>query len=161
MFIIRASHTEGLAFSADVADVRDYFADISNFIDLMPNIESIRTDEDGVSDWEITAQVPFVGSFTESFAVVQTVNSASRIEWIPYDPEHQNLLSFVSVFEQLNEDSTDVQFTQTIELRRRSATSLHLFAGLAGEALISTEMEKHVAAMMREFLIDSKERIES
>ncbi|HQY67423.1 MAG TPA: hypothetical protein PLD38_09095 [Pyrinomonadaceae bacterium] len=41
-----------------------------------------------------------------------------------------------------------VQFSQSAELRRRSARDLHLLAGLAGESLISSEMNKRIADMI-------------
>ena len=159
MFVIEASHSEAIDIDADLETVREFFTDIGNYIELMPNIGSISTDEDGTLHWEIIAKVPFVGSFTEHFPVVEIENNEDSIAWGPYDDEDANFLGFEATFEESGE-YTRVHFSQTIELRRRSATELHMLAGFAGAKLISTEMEKHVAEMMGKFLDDSRDVIE-
>ena len=160
MFVIEASHAEVVDIEADVATVRSFFTDIANFIDLMPNIGSISTDDEGVLHWEIIAHVPLVGSFTEFFAVTKKTDEEHLVEWVPDTSAERNFLNFRAEFSDDGEGITEVEFEQTIELRRRSATELHIFAGLAGAALISSEMEKHVAEMMASFLESAKERIE-
>ena len=53
-----------------------------------------------------------------------------------------------------------VHFSQTAELRRRSARDLHLLAGLAGESLISSEVNKRIADLIRIFIDKAKEPLE-
>jgi hypothetical protein len=54
-----------------------------------------------------------------------------------------------------------VQISQTVEMRRNSARDLHLLAGLAGESIISGEMSKRVAEMIKIFVQKARERLES
>ena len=42
----------------------------------------------------------------------------------------------------------------------RSARDLHYLAGLAGESLISSEMSKRIAEMIKIFIDRAKERLE-
>jgi hypothetical protein len=55
---------------------------------------------------------------------------------------------------------TVIQFSQMVELRRKSARELHLLAGLAGESLISSELSKKVQEMISIFIQRAKERLE-
>ena len=144
MFIVKASHSETVKVRAGITPVRTYFTDISNFIDLMPNVESIRTDHDGVTHWEISATVPFVGTFIEHFPVMRIEDSDERVEWSPHAEEELNLLSFAADFNIHSTSSTEVRFTQVLELRRRAATDLHIFAGFAGAPLISMKAVRRV-----------------
>ncbi len=54
-----------------------------------------------------------------------------------------------------------VHFSQMVELRRKSARDLHYLAGLAGESLISSEMSKRIAEMIKVFIGRAKERLEN
>ena len=159
MFTIRAKHTETLSIEAATSAVRDFFTNVANFIELMPNIESIRTDNKGVTHWRISTHIPLVGSFSERFPIVRTEDSEDRVEWSPHGDEKFNLMKFAADFLPYK-STTRVMLSQTIELRRNSPTELHLLAGFAGETLISNEMTKRVADMMREFISRAKERIE-
>jgi hypothetical protein len=46
-------------------------------------------------------------------------------------------------------------------MRRNSSRELHLLAGLAGESIISGEMTKRVAEMIKTFVRKARERLES
>ncbi|MBK7704990.1 MAG: hypothetical protein IPJ30_04235 [Acidobacteria bacterium] len=63
-------------------------------------------------------------------------------------------------FFERNPSTTLVNYMQMVELRRRSAKELHLLAGVAGENMISAEMTKHVAGMIRLFINKAKEKLE-
>lgn len=161
MFTIRASHTENAEIGAGLERVYEFFTDIGNFVDLMPGIESIHRDNRDVLHWKIRAEVPLVGSFTEKFPVRETENSEERVEWLPVEEETRNLLRYSADFLPAKSGLTVVRFAQQIELRRRSATELHLLAGLAGETLISNEMSRRVAEMVGIFFEKARHRLES
>lgn len=160
MFTIRAMHSETVSVRVGFSPVRDFFTNIRNFIELMPNIDSIWTDNQGVTHWQISTHIPFVGTFSERFPIVQTEHSNERVEWSPHQDEKLNLMKFAADFLPKGAVSTKVMLTQTIELRRNSPTDLHLLAGFAGESLISSEMTKSVAEMMQKFIGRAKERLE-
>ena len=131
------------------------------FSELMPNIESIRIDNQGVTHWQLATQIPFVGRFSERFPIVRTEESEERVEWSPFESEKFNLMKFAADFLPEGAKSTIVKITQNIELRRNSPTDLHLLAGFAGESLISKEMTLRVADMMSSFIDNAKKRLES
>lgn len=152
MFEIRASHSETAEIEAEFEVVREFFSDIKNFVELMPNVESIHTDRKGITHWKIRADIPFIGSMRQKFAVIEVEMSEERVEFVPAPGEDQNLMSYSADFIEHADDTTLVRFTQAIELRRRSALDLHLLAGLAGETIISNEMQRRIAEMVREFI---------
>ncbi len=161
MFKIRADFSETFEVQASLAKVKDFFNDIRNFIELMPSIESIHTDANGIVHWKICAEVPLVGSFTERFAVAQSENSDDRMEWSSVEPEKNNLMRYAAEFLPKGANKTLVQFSQNIELRRNSASDFHLLAGFAGENIISTEMTKRISEALRTFINNARERLES
>lgn len=161
MFTIKASHTETFDVNANLERVRDFFTDIKTYIDLMPSLESIHTDNNDVMHWKIMVEVPFVGSFREKFSLEETENTDERVEWSPATGEQFNLMRSAAEFLPKGKETTTVQFSQNIELRRKSATELHLLAGFAGESLISTEMTKHVSEMLKSFVEKACERLEN
>ncbi len=161
MFTIRANHSETTEFEASLERVLEFFTDIKNFIELMPSIESIHYDNNGIGHWKIRADVPLVGSFVEKFAVRETEHSEERIEWSPAEGERFNLMRFVAEFLPKSENKTLVQFSQNIELRRNSATEFHFLAGFAGETLISNEMTRRVGEMVKTFLQKAREKLEN
>ena len=160
MFTIRAKYTDTVEVMTSLEKVREFFADIKNFVELMPEIESIYTDAKGITHWKIRAEIPLVGVFSQKFAVELAENNTERIEWSPIAGETKNFLRYAADFLEKGANSTLVNFTQIIEMRRRSATELHLFAGVAGEAFISSEMSKRVAKMIKVFVQKAKERME-
>ncbi len=139
----------------------EFFSDIRNFIELMPNVESIHSGGDGTAHWRIRAEIPFIGAMQQAFTVELAENSDERIEWIPKSGEKQNLLRYAADFLEKGTDSTVVQFSQNVELRRNSARELHLLAGLAGESIISKQMQAEVAGMIRNFVSRAKQRLEN
>ncbi|MDQ2747082.1 MAG: SRPBCC domain-containing protein [Acidobacteriota bacterium] len=160
MFTIRAGYTDQVEIKASLENVIKFFSDIKNFVEMMPSIESIHTDGGGVTHWRIRVDVPFIGSFKEKFAVQLAEENEDRIEWIPAAGEKQNLLRYSAEFMPKSADSTVVQFSQNAELRRAAARELHPLAGLAGESIISGEMNKGIAQMVKSFVRKAKEKLE-
>lgn len=161
MFTIRAAYSDKVEIKAALAQVAEFFADIKNFVELMPGIESIHTDGKGVIHWKIRADIPIVGAMQQSFSVVLAEKNDERIEWSPAAGEKQNFLRYAVDLVEKGANLTLVQIAQTVELRRNSARELHLLAGLAGESIISGEMSKRVAEMIKVFVQKMRERLES
>ena len=161
MFTIRAAYSDKVEVKSSRQKITEFFADIKNFVELMPGIESIHTDGKGITHWRIRADIPFIGEMKQSFTVELSEKSDERIEWSPIAGEKQNLLRYAVDFVEKGANLTLVQFSQTVELRRSSARELHLLAGLAGESIISSEMSKRVAEMIKVFVRRARERLES
>jgi carbon monoxide dehydrogenase subunit G len=160
MFTVRAGFTDKIEVETSIERVREFFLDIRNFVDLMPGITSIHTDAKGIAHWKIQAEIPLVGQMMEKFAVILAEDSPERIEWFPLAAETQNFLRYSADFLTKARDRTVIQFSQMVELRRKSARELHYLAGLAGESLISNEMAKKVQEMIRVFIQRAKEKLE-
>lgn len=161
MFTIKAGYSNDIEVRTSVEKVRTFFLDVSNFAELMPGIQQIHTDAKGVAHWKIQAEIPFVGPMMQKFAVELAEDSENRVEWSPITNEAENFLRYSAEFIQKAKDVTLVHFSQMVELRRRSARDLHYLAGLAGESLISSEMSKKIAEMIRIFIERAKNRLES
>jgi len=161
MFTIRAAYSDKVEVKTSLRRASEFFADIKNFVELMPGIESIHTDGKGLTHWKIRAEIPFIGEMKQSFTVELSEKNDERIEWSPLKGEKQNLLRYAVDFVEKTQNLTLVQFSQTVEMRRDSARDLHLLAGLAGESIISGEMSKRVAEMIKTFVRKSRERLES
>ncbi len=127
----------------------------------MPGVESIHTDAKGLTHWRIRADIPIIGAMKQSFAVELAEKNEDRIEWSPVAGEKQNFLRYAVDFVEKGANLTLVQFSQTVEMRRDSARDLHLLAGLAGESIISGEMSKRVAEMIKIFVRKMRERLEN
>ena len=84
----------------------------------MPNIESIHTDNKGITHWKIRAEIPLFGFFTQKFSVEMAEDSEERIEWLPIRGETKNFLRYAVDFFETGVNKTIVQFSQTVELRR-------------------------------------------
>ena len=160
MFTIRAGYTDQVEIKTSLESVIKFFSDIRNFVEMMSGVESIHTDGNGVTQWRIRVDVPLIGSFQEKFAVQLVEQTPERIEWIPAAGEKQNLLRYSAEFMPKSENSTVVQFSQHAELRRNAARELHPLAGLAGESVISSEMNKGIAQMVKSFVRKAKEKLE-
>ncbi len=160
MFTIKAGYSDNVVLNASLETAREFFADVRNFVDLMPGIASIHTDANGVAHWRIEADIPLVGPMMQKFSVELAENSPDRIEWFPIKVETQNFLRYSADFLEKARNITHVHFSQMVELRRRSARELHLLAGLAGESLISSEMSKKITEMIKVFIRRAKERLE-
>ena len=160
MFTVKAGYSDNIEVQTNIEKVREFFSDIRNFADLMPGITSIHTDAKGVAHWKIQAEIPLIGQMMQKFAVELSENSEERIEWFPVALETQNFLRFSADFLEKAKNVTQIQFSQMVELRRKSARELHYLAGLAGESLISTEMTKKVSEMIKVFIQRAKEKLE-
>jgi carbon monoxide dehydrogenase subunit G len=161
MFTIRAGYSDKVEVKTNLERASKFFSNIKNFVELMPGIESIHTDGKGITHWRIRADIPFIGEMKQSFTVELSEKSDERIEWSPTPGEKQNLLRYAVDFVEKGANLTLVQFSQTVEMRRNSARELHLLAGLAGESIISSEMSKRVAEMIKVFVRRARERLES
>jgi carbon monoxide dehydrogenase subunit G len=160
MFTIKAGYTDDIEIRSSADKVREFFADITNFAELMPGIAQIHTDAKGVAHWRIQAEIPFVGQMLQKFAVELAENTAERIEWSPIRTEAENFLRYSAEFLEKAKDVTLVHFSQMVELRRKSGRELHYLAGFAGESLISSEMTKRIREMIKVFIDRAKERLE-
>ena len=160
MFTVKAGYSDNIEIKSSADRVREFFADLTNFADLMPGITAIHTDAKGVAHWKIEAEIPYVGTMMQKFAVELAENSDERIEWFPVARETQNFLRFSADFFEKAKNQTMIHFSQMVELRRKSARELHMLAGLAGESLISTEMSKKISEMIKVFIQRAKDRLE-
>ena len=160
MFTIRAAYAGDIEVRSSIDQVREFFADITNFAEMMPGVTQIHTDAKGVAHWRIQADIPFVGQMLQKFAVELAENTAERIEWSPIRVETENFLRYSADFLEKAKNVTIVHFSQMVELRRKSARDLHYLAGLAGESLISNEMSKRITEMIKIFIDRAKERLE-
>jgi carbon monoxide dehydrogenase subunit G len=160
MFTVKAGYSDDIEVKTNVERVREFFADLNNFVNLMPGIASIHTDAKGVAHWRIEADIPLVGQMVQKFAVELAENNEERVEWFPVPVETQNFLRFSADFLEKAKNVTLVHFSQMVELRRKSARDLHMLAGLAGETIISNEMTKKISEMIRVFINRAKERLE-
>lgn len=161
MFTVKAGYSDDIVVQSNADRVREFFSDLTNFVDLMPGIAAIHTDAKGVAHWKIEADIPYVGTMMQKFAVELAEHSDERVEWFPVARETQNFLRFSADFFEKAKNQTLVHFSQMVELRRRSARELHMLAGLAGEGLISNEMTKKVTEMIKVFIQRAKERLEA
>lgn len=160
MFTVKAGFSDDIEIKTSAEKAREFFEDLGNFANLMPGVAAIHTDAKGVAHWKIQAEIPFVGTMMQKFSVALAEKTAERIEWFPAQKEAENLLRFSADFFEKAKNVTQIRFSQMVELRRKSARDLHLLAGLAGEALISAEMSKKIAEMIRVFIDRAKERLE-
>lgn len=160
MFTVKASYSNQIEFNSNIEKVREFFSDLTNFSELMPGIMQIHTDANGIANWRIQAEIPFVGQMLQNFAVEQTENTPERIEWSPIQNEAENFLRYSADFIEKSSELTLVHFSQAVELRRKKAGELHSLAWLAGESLISSEMTKSITEMIKVFVDRAKERLE-
>ena len=160
MFTVRAGYSDQIEVRTSAEKVREFFADIKNFVDLMPGIASIHTDAKGVAHWKIEADIPVVGTMMQKFAVELAEDSEERIEWFPVPSENQNFLRYSAEFLEKAKNVMLVHFSQMVELRRRSARDLHMFAALAGESIISKEMSSKITEMIKTFIQRAKDHLE-
>ncbi|HKQ99461.1 MAG TPA: SRPBCC domain-containing protein [Pyrinomonadaceae bacterium] len=161
MFKVRAEFHEDLEVGAGMGRVRAFFADLDNFARLMPGVESIHLEENGVALWRVSVEVSLIGAMRGTFALAQRDDSAARIEWGPAPNEKKNLLRYAIALEERTEARTLMRVALRVELRRESARELHLMAGLLGEARVSAGTEEEVALMMKTFLRRARAELEA
>ena len=160
MFTVKAGYNNKIEVRSSADKVRKFFADVTNFSELMPGISQIHLDANGVAHWKIQAEIPLVGKMLQKFSVELSESSDERIEWSPVGAETGNFLRYSADFLEKAKDLTVVHFSQMVELRRKNARDLHYLAGLAGESLISYEMTKRITEMIKVFIDRAKERLE-
>ena len=159
MFQIKAGFDEQLEVKTTQERAREFFSDLRNFVELMPGVEAIKQEANGVAQWLIRAEVPVIGAVRHAFAVEQTDDRPDRIEWSPSPRERGNFLRYTAAFEQRGARVL-VRIAQRVELRRPNARDLHTLAGLVGESRLSAELQKGVSRMMRTFLQRARARLE-
>lgn len=160
MFTVRASFSDDIELRTSIEKVREFFADITNFAELMPGVDQVHIDANGIAHWKVQAEIPFVGRMLQNFSLELAESNDERIEWSPLRTEANNFLRYSADFLEKAKDVTVVRFSQFVELRRKKASELHSLAWLAGESLISTEMTKSITEMIRVFIEKAKERLE-
>ena len=159
MFIIKANFADSFEINASVEKTQKFFSDGNNYVELMPNLDSIHTDGRGITRWIITAEIPFVGKMKQSFAV-DFLATDDRIEWHPSPVETQNYLRCMSEIIEKSANKVLVRYTQYVEIRRNKASELHPLANLAGEKKISQGMQAEIEQMLKVFISKSKEKLE-
>ena len=160
MFTVRAGYSDNIELRTSIEKAREFFADVTNFAELMPGVQQIHTDAKGIAHWKVQAEIPFVGQMLQKFSLELAENSEDRIEWSPIRTEAENFLRYSAEFFGKAKNLTIVHFSQVVELRRKSARDLHSLAWLAGESLISNEMTKRITEMIKVFVERAKERLE-
>jgi carbon monoxide dehydrogenase subunit G len=160
MFIIKAAYSGKFQIRAGSDQVRSFFLNSRNFVELMPNVESIKTDAEGILHWVITVNLPVVGAITQSFPVELFEDTENLLEWIPAGGEQQNFLRYSIDLSSADGRATGFEVRQAVELRRKSGKEWHALAPFAGEALISKEMGRRVTEMMETFIARAIERLE-
>src|SRR6266478_4044931 len=159
MFRIKASYKDQLELKTSIEKAREFFGELRNFVDLMPGIEGIRKEADGIMRWIVRAEVPVIGAVHASFAVEKTADQPNRLEWSPIAGEMKNYLRYVAAFEERGQKVL-IRIFQHVELRRQHAKDLHRFAVLLGEGAISAEMQKRVRDMIKTFLERARVKLE-
>ena len=159
MFRIRAEYSEQFELRTSLDRARAFFGELRNVVDLMPGIENIRSEANGIKRWMVRADVPMLGSMREAFAVELTEDSPHRLEYSPAAGEKSNFLRYVAAFEERGA-KTLVRIAQRVEMRRPNARDLHMLAGLVGEGRLSAEMQKRVAEMIKTFLQRARAKLE-
>ncbi len=160
MFTVKAGYSSDIEIRSSIDKVREFFLNMTNFAELMPGVEQIHTDAKGIAHWKVQAEVPVVGQMLQKFALELAENSEDRVEWSPLRTEAENFLRYSADFIEKAKGVTLVHFSQAVELRRKKAGDLHSLAWLAGESLISNEMTKSVAKMIKTFIERAKEKLE-
>jgi len=160
VFRIKAGYSDEVEVKTTADRARQFFSEFQNIVDLMPGIESIRREADGILRWIVSADVPMYGPVRAAFTVEQTENGPERIEWSPASSENANYLRYAADFEERGK-SVLVKIAQQVELRRPHAKDFHALAAFIGEGPISAEMQKHVTKMIKTFLERSRAKLES
>lgn len=159
MFRIKASYSDQMELRTTMARAREFFGELRNFVDLMPGIEGIRKEANGIMRWMVRAEVPIIGPVHASFAVEKTEDEPDRLEWSPARSEMKNYLRYAAAFEERGQKVL-IRIAQHVELRRPNAKDLHRLAVFLGEGAISAEMQKRVSEMIRTFLERARTKLE-
>lgn len=159
MFRIKASYADQMELSTTLEKAREFFGELGNFADLMPGIEGIRKEANGIMRWMVRAEVPVIGAVRAAFTVEKTEDSPDRLEWSPARSEGRNYLRYAAAFEERG-NKILIKIVQHVELRRKHAMELHKMAILVGEGRISAEMNKRVREMIKTFLERARVKLE-
>src|SRR6266536_350720 len=159
MFRIKASYADQMELRTTLERAREFFGELRSFADLMPGIEGIRKEADGIMRWIVRAEVPVIGAVHASFTVEKTQDGPDRLEWSPARSEMKNYLRYAAAFEERGHKVL-IRIVQHVELRRQHARDLHRFAVLVGEGAISAEMQKRVREMIKTFLERARVKLE-
>src|SRR5215210_9125683 len=98
MFMIKAEYSEQIEVKTNMERAREFFNNLRNVADLMPGIEGIKSEADGIMRWMVRAEVPALGSMRAAFAVERTEDRPERIEWSPAPTESKNYLRYAAIF---------------------------------------------------------------
>ena len=159
MFNVRAAFSEQFDVETTVERARAFFADLRNFAELIPGVERITSEAGGVMRWLIRAEIPVIGPVRHAFAIEQSADSPSLIEWTPARGERKNFLRYTATFEE-HEGLTRVRVEQRVELRRQAGRELHPLAPLVGEGRLSAELQTRLGEMMRAFIERARAKLE-
>ena len=159
MFILKANFADSFEITTSADKAQKFFADGNNYVQFMPNLDSIQTDNRGITRWMIAAEIPFVGKMRQSFAV-DFMAYGDLIEWLPSPTETHNYLRCVAEIIEKSDNKVLVRYSQFVEIRRNHARELHPLANLAGEKTISQGLQTEVDRMLRVFISKSKEKLE-
>ena len=159
MFRVKSSFKTEIEIKAPRRAVQAFFADLSNFSEMLGGVESIRREPGGVARWTISTDTP-VGRVRMSLPVRETSPSANVIEWSPAANERENLMRYSL---KLDEDKgvTSIRVSQQVELRRKRAWDLHPGVGLMGEARLSSALQRRINEAIKDFLDRVREKLES
>jgi len=160
MFTVKAGYSNDIEIRSSADKVREFFSDITNFAEMMPGVQQVHTDANGIAHWKVATEIPVVGQILQKFALELAENTDERVEWTPVRTEAENFLRYSADFLEKAKNVTMVRFSQAVELRRKSARDLHFLAALAGESLISSEMTKRITEMIKIFIDRAKEKLE-
>ena len=158
MFRVKSSFKRELEIAAPLGKVRDFFADLKNLSEMLWGVESIHR-EPGLARWTIATDTP-VGRIRFSFPVRDTSPNANTIEWTPALNESQNLLRYSLKFKNSSE-TTRVDISQQVELRRKRAWDLHPGVAFMSEARLNSALQRRINAAIEDFLERVKERLET
>src|ERR1044071_7702453 len=158
MFRIKSSFKDKIEIKAPLASVRQFFATLTNFTDMLAGVESIRREAGGIVRWTIATETP-VGHVRFSFPVRETSPHATTIEWSPAPNERENLLRYSLKLKEANQ-TTVVDVTHQVELRRQRAWELHPGVGLMTEARLSNALQRRINEAIEDFLQRVKEKLE-
>ena len=158
MFRVKSSFKRELEIAAPLGKVRDFFADLKNLSEMLWGVESIHR-EPGLARWTIATDTP-VGRIRFSFPVRDTSPNANTIEWTPALNESQNLLRYSLKFKNSSE-TTRVDISQQVELRRKRAWDLHPGVAFMSEARLNSALKRRINAAIEDFLERVKERLET
>jgi hypothetical protein len=157
MFRIKSSFKTELKIRAPLQRVREFFSDLANLSEMLWGVEGIHR-EPGRARWTIATDTP-VGRVRFSFPVRETSPHANMIEWSPALDESQNLLRYSLKFAE-QDDSTQVDISQQVELRRKRAWDLHPGVALMSEARLNSALQRRINAAIEDFLVRVKEKLE-